>query len=197
MKSSHTVHVSKHNLLLHGCEAGILTPVLINVKMQAQLSSLQPRNGLCYQWEERGPGFTYSSFRAHRRLVSVPYFLSVSVSSEQSLSARDRGMPSHTRMRITITAASQVWPARSRTKHSSFSSLLLLRTTCAGHHSTPTPPTPTKTRQGSLAADVSNDLCMHIFSCLGHRATFTTTCNLPFVAHVQSGSFPWGQNWER
>lgn len=73
---------------------------------------------------------TYSSLRAQRRFVSVPYFLRVSESSEYSLSARLSGIPSHTKMRTTITADSQVWPARSRTKQSSFSSVLLLRITC-------------------------------------------------------------------
>lgn len=43
-------------------------------------------------------------------------------------------------MRITITAVSHVWPARSRTKQSSFSSWLLLRTTCMHSNTHPQSP---------------------------------------------------------
>lgn len=74
--------------------------------------------------------FTYSSFSAHLRLVGQPYFLRVWVSSLYRVSARRWGIPSHAKMRITMTAVWQWCPARCRTKHSSFSSSPLLRITC-------------------------------------------------------------------
>ena len=121
----------------------------------------------------------------------MPYFLSVSVSSEYSLSARETGMPSHTRMRITITAASHVWPARSRTKHSSFSSLQLLRTTCSGHHSTPTPPPQPKQNKGHLQQRRALiDVCIfsHIWSQLGWRLSAHATCLL--LPIYDAGAYP-------
>lgn len=158
-------------------------------------STLYPQaNGqafLAAEKEERPPGGTYSSFRAQRRLVSMPYFLNVSVSSEYSLSARETGMPSHTRMRITITAASQVWPARSRTKHSSFSSLQLLRTTCSGHHSTPTPPPQPKQNKGHLQQRRALiDVCIfsHIWSQLGWHLSSHATCLL--LPIYDAGAYP-------
>lgn len=49
----------------------------------------------------------------------------------------------------------------------------------------PNTPTPTKTKQGSLVAEESNDLCMHIFHVwVTIRATFASTCNLPFATHL-------------
>lgn len=73
---------------------------------------------------------SYSSFRAHLRLVRAPCFLRVSVSSMYSLSASGKAIPSHTRMSTTSTAVSHVWPARSRTRQSNFSSTQLRRSTC-------------------------------------------------------------------
>lgn len=76
---------------------------------------------------------TYSSFNAHLRLVGQPYFLRLCVSSLYSVSARRWGIPSQASMRITMTAVWQWCPARWRTKHSNFSSSLLLRITWKNH----------------------------------------------------------------
>lgn len=74
-------------------------------------------------------GGTYSSLRPQRRLVGLPYLVRVSVSSWYSVSPSVRGMPSQARMRMMMTAFWQWWPARCRTRHSSFSSWLCLRIT--------------------------------------------------------------------
>lgn len=76
-----------------------------------------------------GGGGTYSSLRPQRRLVGLPYLVRVSVSSWYSVSPSVRGMPSQARMRMMMTAFWQWWPARCRTRHSSFSSWLCLRIT--------------------------------------------------------------------
>lgn len=86
------------------------------------------------------PGPTYSSLSAQRRLVRAPFRDSVLVSSVYRLSASGRGIPSHSRRSTTITAALHECPARSRTRQSSFSSLELLRITCAGHRPAHTHP---------------------------------------------------------
>lgn len=76
---------------------------------------------------------THSSLRAQRRLVGQPYLRRLCVSSLYSVSARRWGIPSQARIRITITAVWQWCPARWRTKHSNFSSSLLLRITWKNH----------------------------------------------------------------
>lgn len=73
----------------------------------------------------------YFSLRVHLRSVGWPlYPLRSAVISEYILSALARGMPSQIMMSTTITAVSQWWPGRSRTKQRTFSSLLLLLKTC-------------------------------------------------------------------
>lgn len=73
---------------------------------------------------------THSSLRAQRRPVGEPYLQSVCVSSWYSLSATLRGIPSQARMRMTITAFWQQWPARCRTRQSNFSCSLPRRMIC-------------------------------------------------------------------
>ena len=72
---------------------------------------------------------THSSFRPQRRLVGLPNLVILSLSSLYSLSASIFGTPSQAIMRMVMTALAQWWPARSRTRQSSFSVSLLRRMT--------------------------------------------------------------------
>ena len=78
------------------------------------------------------PSATHSSFRPQRRLVGLPNLVRVSLTSWYSLSARALGTPSQAKMRIMIIALAQWWPARWRTRQSSFSFSQLRRITWHG-----------------------------------------------------------------
>lgn len=75
----------------------------------------------------------YSSLRAHLRLVRVPCFVKVSLSSTYIWSARLVGIPSHIRITTTMHDVSQECPGLSRTRTRSFSSTLARRITCVSH----------------------------------------------------------------
>lgn len=81
------------------------------------------------QKQKQNRRFPHSSLRPQRRLVGFPYLVRLSVMSWYSKSARPRGIPSQAMMRMMMTAFSQWWPARSRTRHSSFSFSPLRRIT--------------------------------------------------------------------
>lgn len=75
------------------------------------------------------PWATHSSLRPQRRLVGLPNLVRLSLSSRYSMSAMALGTPSQAKMRMMMTAFSQWWPARWRTRHSSFSFSLPRRIT--------------------------------------------------------------------